>query len=237
MIIIMFSLVLGFSFPGIGHDLVSMIHGTIQYGPQALSIILQYRQAIIEINRSTYPEKLLRLTNGFLQRKASQPQTDTNQTVRRSSASSYTEEFQYRNMLLERNFIFYDGIIVHDVKYRTISSIRSKKYSDCCVSFLFGRQIKIGFVRGIVRDATQSEDVFVLLEELANDETRCPTHFLQVKRTQNDRFPVPFIHVRARSSCLFVPRPGDLIKKHAYRILSNEETVEIIEYASLCDSS
>ncbi|CAF4191471.1 unnamed protein product, partial [Rotaria sordida] len=47
-----------FNFESIGHDLVYMIHGMTHCGPQLISNLQYYRQAIIDVFKHDYPEKL-----------------------------------------------------------------------------------------------------------------------------------------------------------------------------------
>ncbi|CAF3798064.1 unnamed protein product, partial [Rotaria sordida] len=58
-----------FNFEGIGHDLVCMIHGMTHYGPQLISNLQYYRQAIIDVCKRDYPEKLFYFNESILSRK------------------------------------------------------------------------------------------------------------------------------------------------------------------------
>ena len=119
---------------------------------------------------------------------------------------------------------------VKNVHYKTLSAIKSAKFSDCCVSFRFGSQNKIGFIRAILMDKQDENKIFVLLEELIDEPKKQLTNCLQVKTSNgNSSTVVPNIYVRIRSSCLILRLPSDILQKHSYRILSNQETVEIIE--------
>ncbi|CAF0880822.1 unnamed protein product [Rotaria sordida] len=58
-----------FNFEGIGHDLVCMIHGMTHYGPQLISNLQYYRQAIIDAFKRNYPGKLFYFNESILSRK------------------------------------------------------------------------------------------------------------------------------------------------------------------------
>ncbi|CAF0922030.1 unnamed protein product [Didymodactylos carnosus] len=59
-----------FSFEGIGHDLVSMVHGTTYYGQQLIAHHQYFRQAIINMANGDYPWKLYTFNEKMLSRKA-----------------------------------------------------------------------------------------------------------------------------------------------------------------------
>ncbi|CAF0897778.1 unnamed protein product [Rotaria sordida] len=53
----------------IGHDLVYMIHGMTHCGPQLISNLQYYRQAIIDVFKHDYPEKLFYFNESILSRR------------------------------------------------------------------------------------------------------------------------------------------------------------------------
>lgn len=152
---------------GIGHDLVSMTHGMTHYGQQLLSNLQYYRQAIIEAAKPTFPLKLLRLVEQILTRKAT---LESSTYVKKESLPNcYGEELEHLNFVSNREFIFYDQLTIKNVNYRTLLSTKSSKFSDCCVSFRFGSQEKIGFVRAIIKEKQDEKKIFNLMEDLIDD--------------------------------------------------------------------
>ena len=226
---------LSFLLLGIGHDLVSMTHGMTHYGQQLLSSLQHYRQSIIEAARPGYPLKLLRLIEQILTRKAT---TETSTFVKKeSSANCYAKELEHLNLVSSREFQFYDQLTVKNVNYKTMASTKSAKFSDCCVSFRFGSQVKIGFVRAIVQEKQGERKIFILMEDLIDDSRKQLGTYLHVNVGTAGPSSVPNIYVRIRSSCFILRSPSSLLHKHAYRILANQETVEIVEYSNLKESS
>lgn len=218
----------------IGHDLVTMTHGTNQYGEQLISNLLYYRQAIIEATKPEYPLKLLRLNERLLCRKSRS--NNSIRVERLAQSNSYVEEVEHLKMLSGRTFLFFEQLVIRNIVYRTCQSVRSTKFSDCCVSFTFGSQVKLGFIRAILQDV-QDEQIYLLVEELIDSERAQVDAYLQVKINNNQISYVPNIYIKARSGSLILRSPSCLSKKHSYRILVNEETVEVIEYSSLKESS
>ncbi|CAF1175778.1 unnamed protein product [Rotaria sordida] len=177
-----------FNFKSFDHGMVCMIHGMTHYGPQLISNLQYYRQAIIDVFKRDYPEKL-----------------------------------------------FYFNEIIKHIKYKTLSSIKSRKFADCRVSFVFGRQTKLGLIRAIVTDPNDSGKIFILLEDLIDEFVR--HHLLQFKTNNTTFSTIPNIYIRKRSSCLILRSSSHILHKHSYRFLNDEETIEIIEYSSLKESS
>ena len=224
-----------FLFLAIGHDLVTMTHGMTHYGQQLISNLQCYRQSIIEVAKPEYPQKLLDFTERILSRKSLM--NGTIHAARETLSEYYVEELEHLKIISSRTFTFYEQLIINNVVYRTLQSTRSAKFSNCCVSFLFGPQIKLGFIRAILKDNVDEDKTFVLLEELIANPNKRLEACLSVKIDNNHVSTVPNIYVRTRSDSLVFRSPDSLLKKHAYRILGNEETIEIIEYSSLKESS
>lgn len=212
-----------------------MTHGMTHYGQQLISNLQCYRQSIIEIAKPEYPQKLLKFTERILSRKPLM--NGTIHVVKETSSDYYVEELGHIKNVSNRTFAFYEQLIIKNVVYRTVRSTKSAKFSDCCVSFRFGLQIRMGFVRAILKDTQNEDKIFVLLEDLIENPNKRLEICLQVKIDNNHIATVPNIYVRTRSNSLLLRSSTSLLKKHAYRILGNEETVEIIEYSSLNESS
>ena len=219
----------------IGHDLVTMTHGTTQYGQQLISSLLYYRQSIIETTKPEYPLKLFHLNERILCRKSRM--NNSTRVEKLAQCNSYIEEVEYLKMISCRTFLFFEQLIIRNIAYRTFRSVRSTKFSNCCVSFTFGSQVKLGFIRAIVRDAQDEDRIYVLLEELIDNERARIDASLQVKINNNQVSYIPNIYIRTRSHSFILRSSSCLSRKHSYRILANEETVEIIEYCSLKESS
>ena len=155
---------------------------------------------------------------------------------KRVSSMHYAEEMKHLNLISNRKFLFYDELAVEHITYKTLSSIKSEKFSDCCVSFEFGSQIKLGLIRAIVTDPDDNGKIFVLLEDLTDEPTK-HHNLLQVKANNTALSTIPNIYIRISSSCLIIRSSSHILHKHSYRLLNDEETIEIIEYANLKESS
>lgn len=212
-----------------------MTHGTTHYGQQLLSNLMYYREAIIEATKPEYPLKLFNFTQQLLFRKSSI--IDEIQVKRKVVDSAYADELKHLNLISNRNFIFYEQLIIKGVVFKTWTSTRSEKFSDCCISFKFGSATRFGFIRAVVQDEFDDSRIYLLLEDLVEEEGLNADRFLQVKINNNQVAFIPHIHVRNRSSSFILRSPSSIVKKNAYRILSNCETIEIIEYSNLRESS
>ena len=219
----------------IRHDLVSMTHGTTHYGQQLLSNLLYYRDAIIETGKLDYPLKLFMFTQQLLSRKSSRE--EIMQVKKKVANNMYADEFEHLKLISNRTFVFYEQLTVKGIVYKTLRSIRSKKFSDCCVSFQFGSAVKFGLIRAVVQDEADDNQIFLLLEDLVEEDGSRSEQFLQVKTNANQASITPHIYIRSRSHSFILRSPSSLLRKNAYRILSNGETIEIIEYSNLKESS
>lgn len=123
------------------------------YGEQLIGHLLYYRQAIIESKKIDYPKKLMLLIEKLLDRKSA---INKKRGSRKVSSEFYVEEKRFLDTLLERPFVFFNRVLIRNINYETFSSTKSKKFSDCCVSFIFGQSIKHGFIRAIVMDDVEN---------------------------------------------------------------------------------
>ena len=104
------------------------------YGPQLISHLQYYRQAIIETFKCGYPSKLYEFNKSILCRKLLSNQTTY--VKKQGSSINYLEELKHLRLFTNRNFLFHDELIVKHIKYKTLSSIKLEKFSDCC-NYLF----------------------------------------------------------------------------------------------------
>lgn len=214
--------------------MVCTIHGMTHYGQQLLSNLLYYRQSIIDIFKPGYPKKLFDFTENILDRKLSSNQGTYVQN--QVSSTCYIKEMKHLELITNRKFLFHDQLIIKHVKYKTLSSTKSRKFADCCVSFKFGSQIKIGLIKAIVTDPNEDGKIFVLLEDLIDEPAKY--HNLLQLKTNNTKFStIPNIYIRIRSSCLILRSSSHILHKHSYRLLNDDETIEIMEYSNLKESS
>ncbi|CAF1428381.1 unnamed protein product [Rotaria sordida] len=210
-----------------------MIHGMIHYEPQLISNLQYYRQAIIDAFKRNYPEKLFYFNESIFSRKLL-----LNQGIhvgKQVSSTNYVDEMKHLNLTTKRKFLYHDELAIKHTKYKTLSSTKSHKFVDCCVSFVFGRQIKLGLIRAIVTDPNDNEKIFVLLEDLIDELAR--HHLLQFKTNNTTFLTIPNIYIRKRSSWLILRSSSHILHKHSYRFLNDEETIKIIEYSNLKGSS
>jgi hypothetical protein len=214
--------------------MVTMIHGMRHYGSQLLSNLQYYRQAIIDLFKPGYPKKLFDFTENILSRKSSSNQGTYVQ--KQVSSTRYMKEMKHLNFITNRKFLFYNELMINHVRYKTLSSAKSTKFSDCCVSFQFGSQIKLGLIRAIVTDPNDNGKIFVILEDLI-DESVKHHNLLQLKTINTKLSTIPNVYIRIRSTCLIIRTPSHILHKHSYRLLNDEETIEIIEYSNLKESS
>ncbi len=210
-----------------------MIHGMTHYGSQLLSNLQYYRQAIIDLFKPGYPKKLFDFTEDILSRKSSNQGT---YVQKQASSTRYVEEIKHLNFITNRKFLFYDQLIINNVRYKTLLSTKSAKFADCCVSFQFGSQIKLGLIRAILTDPNDNGNIFVLLEDLI-DESVKHRNSLQLKTINTKLSTIPNVYIRIRSTCLILRTSSHILHKHSYRFLNDEETIEIIEYSNLKESS
>lgn len=212
-----------------------MTHGTTCYGQQLMINLFCYREAIIETAKPGYPLKLFDFTQQLLSRKSNKD--NAVRVQKKVDNSMYADELERIELISDRTFILYEQLIIHGVVYKTWQSTRSKKFSDCCVSFKFGSAVKFGFIRAVLQDGIDEDKIYVLLEDLVDDDGFRAERFLQVKITHNQTLIIPHIYMRTRSDSFILRSPGCILKKNAYRILSNSESIEIIEYSNLKESS
>ena len=197
--------------------------------------LLYYRDAIIETAKPDYPLKLYVFTQQLLSRKSNG--NGIIQVKKKAANNMYADELEHLKLMSNRTFVFYEQLFVKGVLYKTFRSTKSKKFADCCISFQFGSAVKFGLIRAVVQDETDDSQVYLLLEDLVEDDGSRTEGFLQVKTGANQTHVTPHIYIRSRSHSFILRSPSSVLKKNAYRILSNGETIEIIEYSNLKESS
>ncbi len=100
----------------------------------------------------------------------------------------------------------------------------------------FNLEVKSGLIRAILTDPNDNGNIFVLLEDLI-DESVKHRNSLQLKTINTKLSTIPNVYIRIRSTCLILRTSSHILHKHSYRFLNDEETIEIIEYSNLKESS
>ena len=119
------------------HDLECMTHGMTHYGLQLISNLQYYRQAIIDVFKHDYPEKLFYFNERILSRKllSNQGMHEGKQV----SFTNYVDKMEYLNLITNRKFLYHDELAIKHIKYKTLSSTKSHKSADYCVPFVLGQ--------------------------------------------------------------------------------------------------
>ncbi len=93
--------------------------------------------------------------------------------------------------------MFYEQLIIKIVAYRTSRSAKLTKFSDCYASFLIGTQVKMALIRATLKDTQDEENIFVLMEDLVDNQKKRFGSYFQVKVAYNDIYRLYRTCVRA----------------------------------------
>jgi len=122
-----------------------------------------------------------------------------------------------------RRFTFYEQLIIKNVVYRTLPSIKSMKSSDCCASSLFGAHIKMRFIRPTLKDTQDEDNIFVLMKGLVKNQKKWLRSCFQVKIDTNDISIASNIYVRTWSYSPTLHCPSPLLKKKYIKLLTTKK--------------
>jgi hypothetical protein len=92
-------------------------------------------------------------------------------------------------------------------------------------------------VRAIVKEKHDEKTIFILMEDLIDDPRERLGAYLHLRVGTIGLTSVPNTYVQMRSSCVILRSPSSLLRRHAYLISANQETVENIEYSNLRECS
>ncbi|CAF2063533.1 unnamed protein product [Rotaria magnacalcarata] len=229
-----------FSFEGIDKDLVSTVHGTIEFSKQLIRQHILYRDALIFHNHDSYPLALFTLNERLLDRKQSNIQYKNyidscflpNPVSKNLYDISENGTAARVQSLFNDDLTFYHSLIISGVLIKTTVATYGKLVADSCVSFNFSEdQLRYGLVRAIVQ--SQKNTVRVFIEELI--EIKPGTSKISFN-ISNDRYQVPNI-LRLKPSRIFhLKHPKFIVKKNAC-ICEAGNRVTVLEFPNLKDSS
>ena len=224
----------------IDKDLISTVHGTVQFAKQLIRQHILARDAIIIHRRFSYPSSLFKFNEQLLNRKQlliyGQNIVDECCLSRSISSDLYDCSENGIATVVQSYFedpiTFFHSIKISNVLLKTTTISDGKLFVDSCVSFYFcGTQQRIGLVRAIVK--SKQNNVRLLLEELV--EKRTGPSKMKLKMIDK-RIDIPNIFILNRSNTYHLKHPKWIIKKHAF-ILRPGNCVIVLEYPNLKDNS
>ncbi|CAF0823192.1 unnamed protein product [Didymodactylos carnosus] len=221
-----------FNFESIGHDLVSMIHGTTEYGKQMIMNHIYYREAIITTQQPDYPAPLLNFVEDIMCRKKvlnlSYTKMFNYHLSRPVDINLYENELQRIHLFLNNKpFQLHHSIVVNNCTDKTNLSSKNPKFNDSCVSFRFGAEARFGLIRAVI---STNVKILLLIEQLTDNDNKLRFRHNNVVSTVRNIFYLK------RSQLYHLRSPNDLIQKHCYRFRPNN-VIHVFKFNNLKDSS
>ncbi|CAF3394937.1 unnamed protein product [Rotaria socialis] len=229
-----------FNYEGIDKDLISTVHGTIQFAKQLIRQHVLFRDAIIAHRNFSYPLSLFTFNEQLLNRKASlfnyRNIADGCRMPKPVSSKLYDESENGIATIVQSYFndpvIFFHSVKIGNLLLKTTTISYGKLFADNCVSFYFsGKQQKMGLIQAIVK--SNDDNVRVLIEELIEK----PTNSSKLKIKLNNKcIEIPNTFILYRSHIYHLKHPKWVIKKHGM-IFRPGNCVVVLEYPNLKDNS
>lgn len=229
-----------FSIIGIDKDLISTVHGTVEFSKQLIRQHILYRQAIVLHKDDSYPIELFKFNEELLNRKQSKVRcknffdncflsNPVAADVYDTSDNGIAKRVQ---LYFKDDLMFYHSLMISNISIKTTLSTHGKLVGDCCVSFYFNdEQIKYGLIRAIVK--SQENNVRLFIEELV--EKKPGASKLKFK-IFDEQYQVPNVLSFRCSNVFYLKHPKFILKKHAF-ICKPGNCVLVLEYPNLKDSS
>ncbi|CAF2135841.1 unnamed protein product, partial [Rotaria magnacalcarata] len=197
-----------FNYEGIDKDLISTVHGTVQFAKQLIQQHVLFRDAIIAHRNFSYPLSLFTFNEQLLNRKASlfnyRNVADAYRIPKPVSSNLYDKSENGIATIVQSYFndpvIFFHSVKIGNLLLKTTTVSYGKLFTDNCALFYFSRkQQKMGLIQAIVK--SNDDNVRILIEELIE------------KRTNSSK-----LKIKLNSKCIEIPNTFNLYRSNIYHL-------------------